>query len=99
MTSRHFFRTFRRLLLFSSSSVLLSFRNNRRLWTSLGTGALIGTTIYKTSSPSFEQLTRSFTIHAKTLEKDLSHIGMKFYLFLSKTTILISRKTTLSSSS
>jgi hypothetical protein len=80
MTSRYFFRTFRRLLLLSSSHIPLSFRNNRLVWTSLGTAAIISTTVYKTSP--FERLTRSFIIHAKALEKDLSYIGMKNISFL-----------------
>jgi hypothetical protein len=45
----------------------------------LGTAAVISTTIYKTSS--FEHLTRSFIVHAKALEKDLSPTGMKLYIF------------------
>jgi hypothetical protein len=41
----------------------------------VGTAAtVIGTTIYKTSS--FDQLTRSFIVHAKALEKDLSPTGI-----------------------
>lgn len=78
MTSRYFSRTFRRLLLFSSSHIPLSFRNNRLLWTSLGTAAVISTTIYKTSP--FEQLTSSFIVHAKALEKDLPPTGMRSFL-------------------
>ena len=76
MTSRYFFRSFHRLLLFSSSHIPYTFRNNRLLWTSVGTAAtVIGTTIYETSS--FDQLTRSFIVHAKALEKDLSPTGIK----------------------
>jgi hypothetical protein len=80
MTSRYFFRTFRRLLLFSSTHIPLSIRNNRLVLTSLGTAAIITTTIYKTSP--FEQLTRSFIVHAKALDKDLSPTGMKILSFL-----------------
>jgi hypothetical protein len=79
MTYRYFFHNFRRLLLFSSSHIPYTFRNKRLLWTSLGTAAVISTTIYKTSS--FEHLTRSFIVHAKALEKDLSPTGMKLYIF------------------
>ncbi|CAF1076813.1 unnamed protein product [Rotaria sordida] len=71
MTSRYFFRTFRRLLLFSSFHTPLSFRNNRLLWTSLGTAAVLSTTVYKISP--FEKFSRSFIVHAKALEKDLPH--------------------------
>jgi ATP-dependent Clp protease ATP-binding subunit ClpB len=72
MNSRYFFRTFRRLFILSSSHIPSIFRNKHLLWTSLGTAAAaIGTTIYKTSP--FEPLTRSFILHAKVLEKDLSH--------------------------
>lgn len=75
MASKYFFRTFRRLLLFSSSHLPLSFRNNRLLWTSLGTATVLSTTIYKLAS--FEQITRSFIVYAKETEKDLSHNGRK----------------------
>jgi len=78
MNSRYFFRTFRRLFLFSSSHIPISFRNNRLLWTSLGTAAIISTTIYKTSP--FDQLTRRFIVHAKAIEKDLSPTGMNSFL-------------------
>ncbi|CAF4184837.1 unnamed protein product, partial [Rotaria magnacalcarata] len=71
MVSRYLFRTFRRLLLFSSSHLPLSFRNNRLLWTSLGTATVLSTAIYK--SASFEKITRSFIVYAKGAEKDLSH--------------------------
>jgi hypothetical protein len=71
MTSRYFFRTFRRLLLLSSPHIPTSFRNNRLFWTSLGTAAVISTTIYKTSP--FKQ----FIVHAKSLEKDLPPNGIK----------------------
>ncbi len=86
MTSRYFFRSFRRLFLFSSSYIPLSFRNKRFFWTSLGTATIISTTIYKTSP--FEQLTRSFIVHAKALEKDLPYIGMKSFLFSDKKEII-----------
>lgn len=91
MTSRYFFRTFRRLLLLSSSHIP---RNNRLLWTSVGSAAIIGTTIYKISP--FEKLTSSFIVHAKALEKDLSPTGMKIISFFIKV-ICNYRKTILSS--
>jgi hypothetical protein len=101
MTSRYFFRTLRRLFLYSSSHIPLSFRNNRRLWTSLGTAALISTTVYTTSP--FERFTRSFIVHAKALEKDLSHTGRKSFLSLLIeilfNQLFISRKTIISSCS
>jgi hypothetical protein len=78
MNSRYFFHTFRRLFLLSSSHIPFVFRNKRLLWTSLGTAAAIGTTIYKTSP--FEPLTRSFILYAKALEKDLSHTGTTSFL-------------------
>ncbi|CAF3489770.1 unnamed protein product [Rotaria socialis] len=71
MASRYFFRTFRRLRLFSSSHLPVSFRNNRLLWASLGTATVLGTTIYKFAP--FEQITPSFIVYAKETEKDLSH--------------------------
>lgn len=73
MTSRYFFRTFRRLFLFSSSHIPASIRNHRLLWTSLGTAAVIGTTAYKSST--IDQFTRSFIVQAKSLVKDLLPTG------------------------
>lgn len=73
MTSRYFFRTFRRLFLLSSSHIPFVFRNKRRFWTSLGTATVLGTAFYKASP--FESLTHPFIVHAKALEKDLSPNG------------------------
>jgi hypothetical protein len=78
MTSRYYFRAFRRLFLLSSSHIPSAVRNRRLIWTSLGTAAVIGTTIYKTSS--FEPLVRPFILHAKSLEKDLSPTGISVSL-------------------
>jgi len=75
MASRYFFRTFHRLFLLSSSRIPVSIRNQRLLWTSLGTAAVIGTAAYKTST--IDQFTRSFIVHAKSLVKDLLPTGNK----------------------
>ena len=87
MTSRYFFRTFRRLFLLSSSHIPSATRNRRLLWTSLGTAAVIGTTFYKTST--FEPLTRPFILHAKSLEKDLSPTGMAASLLTQNSLFLL----------
>lgn len=75
MASRYFFRTFHRLFLLSSSRIPVSIRNQRLLWTSLGTAAVIGTAAYKTST--IDQFTGSFIVHAKSLVKDLLPTGNK----------------------
>lgn len=75
MTSRHFFRTFRRLLFSSSFYIPLSFRKNPVFWTSLGTGTVLSTTIYNLLP--VEHYNRLFIVHAKTIEKDLSPTGIE----------------------
>ncbi|CAF3685833.1 unnamed protein product [Adineta steineri] len=77
MTSRYFFRSFRRLLLLSSSNIRYSLRNNHLLLTSLATATVTSTIIYKLSS--FDKLTHSFIVHAKALEKDQSPIEKQFF--------------------
>lgn len=73
MTSRYFIRTLRRLLLYSSSSKPHWFRTRTHLWTSIGTATLIGSAIYHYSP--LQSFSRSFTLQARSLDKDLSHSG------------------------
>ncbi|CAF1204301.1 unnamed protein product [Adineta ricciae] len=77
MTSRYFFRTFRRLFLLSTTQISFSFRNHRLFWTSLGTATALST-ILPPGSP-FKQFTNSFISHAKALEKDLSPIEKQLF--------------------
>ena len=73
MTSRYFIRTLRRLLLYSSSAKPHSFRTRTHLWTSIGTATLIGSAIYHYSP--LQSFSRSFTVQARSLDKDLSYSG------------------------
>ena len=97
MTSRYFFRTFRRLFLLSTTQISFSFRNHRLFWTSLGTATALST-ILPPVLP-FKQFTNSFISHAKALEKDLSPTGKTDLGHSFEELLSVHRKATFSSGS